>query len=236
MSQSILQSTFINPGTAATSTALTFGSNVTSGSTILALTLLNFTSIGSPAFQDTLGNTYSLVNKAQSSAGPGNQTFYLYAAYNSAAGVDTVTLNLASSSAVRPILLLEVGGCTATPLDGSANNDQTSPGTGAGGVLSGTATNAHQPAIAIAFSLPIFSGSGPAAVSPYTSLGLFNIQGNTRVEYQNLTTTGSQQATFTASAGTTEHLSLIVILDGLSQIYQPFGGQAGFFVNDVLIQ
>jgi len=238
MAQSILQFTSTDPNTSASSTSLAFGSNVTAGSTLLALTMLNFTSLGATQFQDTLSNTYTLINKAQSSAGPGNQTFYLYAASNSHGGANTVQLNLATASAVRGLLILEVGGTAASPLDGSAHNDQASPGTGAGAVLSGSASNANQPALAIAFSLPIFTNSAPTAVSPYTSQGTFwgISTGAGRCEYQNLTSTGSQQATFTATAGTTEHLSLIAVLDALATIYQPFGGQAGFFVNDIVLQ
>lgn len=216
MTQSILQFQSTDPSAAATATSLAFASNVTAGSTILVATLLNFTALGATPFTDTLGNTYTLVTKAQSSAGPGNQTLYLYAAYNSPAGANTVQLNLASSSSIRPLLILEVGGTAAAPLDGSAHNDQASPGTGAGAVLSGSASNAHQPALAIGLSIPLFVNSPPAAVSPYTSQGTFfgGGSGSTgRCEYQNLTATSSQQATFTATAGTTEHLSLLVVLD-----------------------
>lgn len=221
MTQSILQFTSTDPNTSATTTTLAFGSNVTTGSTILVWTVLNFASFGATPFQDTLGNTYHLVTKAQSSAGPGNQTLYLYAAYNSPGGANTVQMNLGSSQSVRALGIMEVGGTAASPLDGSANNDQTSPGTGAGAVLSGTATSARQPAIAIAFSWPIFTNSAPTAVSPYTNEGTFFGSGDTgpgRCEYRNLTTTGSQQATFTATAGTTEHLSLIVVLDAIQNI------------------
>jgi hypothetical protein len=211
--QSILQFISADAVTSATSTIQAMAS-VTAGSTILVLTFTNFTNIGASPVTDSQGNTYSLVQTAQSAAGPGNQKFYLYAAYNVAGGANTVTVNYATATTIRPILLLEVGGTAASPLDGSSNNDQSSPGTGAGAVVTGAASNTVQPALAIGFSMPIFSNAVPAAVAPYTSAGTFWINTTTgRCETRALTATGSQQATFTATAGTTEHLSLLIILN-----------------------
>lgn len=210
--QSILQFVQSDVGTSASSTSQAMAT-VVAGSTILALTLSNFS--GTPTgVTDSQGNSYTLVQTAQSSAGPGNQKFYLYAAYNAVGGANTVTIAYAAATSIRPILLLEVGGTAAAPLDGSNHNEQATPGTGAGAVVTGTASNSAQPALAIGFSLPLFSNSTPAAVAPYTSAGTFWTTATTgRCESLALTTTASQQATFTASAGSTDHLSLLIILN-----------------------
>lgn len=209
--QSILQFIPSDVGTSATSTSQAMAT-VTAGSTILVLTFTNFQSVSSVT--DSQGNAYNLVQTAASTAGPGNQKFYVYAAYNAVGGANTVTIAYGGSTTLRPILLLEVGGTAAAPLDGSNHNDQTSPGTGAGAVVTGAASNTAQPALAIGFTMPLFSNSVPTAVAPYTSEGTFWSATTTgRCEFLALTGTGSQQATFTATAGTTEHLSLLVILN-----------------------
>lgn len=207
-SQSVLQFLSANDGTSASSTSQAM-STVTAGSTILVLTETNFASVSS--ITDTLGNSYAAVQTAQSTAGPGNQKFYVYAAYNVLGGANTVTITYGATTSIRPILILEVGGTAATPLDGSNKNDQTAPGTGAGAVVTGTASNTAQPALALGFSIPIFVNSPPTAVGPYTSQGNFWSQGT--CESLVLSGTGSQQATFTATSGSTEHLSLLIILN-----------------------
>lgn len=210
--QSILQFVQSDVGTSATSTSQAM-STVTAGSTILVLTFSNFG--GTPTgVTDSLGNSYTLVQTASSAAGPGNQKFYLYAAYNSTGGPNTVTIAYAATTTLRPILILEVGGTAAAPLDGSNHNNQATPGTGAGAVVSGAASNTAQPAMTIGFSMPIFSNSAPTAVAPYTNEGTFWSATTTgRCEFLALTGTGSQQATFTATAGSTEHLSLMLTLN-----------------------
>lgn len=212
--QSILQFVPADVATSATSTSQALAT-VTAGSTILALCYTNFTSMGATPVQDTQGNTYNLVETVQSAAGPGNQTLRLYAAYNVPGGANTVTVNYATATTIRPVLLLEVGGTAAAPLDGHNHSDQASPGTGAGAVVSGAASNTAQPALAIGFSTPIFQTTPPTAVAPYMSAGTFwSASGTTgRCESLALTGTGSQQATFTTTLGTTEHLSALIILN-----------------------
>lgn len=213
--QSITQFLQSDVSTSATSTVVAMATT-TSGDTIVILVYTNFTNMGATPVQDTQGNTYNLVQTAQSTAGPGNQKFRVYAAYNIVGGANTVTVNYATATVIRPALVLEVAACAAAPLDVSQNNDQASPGTGAGAVTTGTAvSNTKQPAFAIGFSVPIFQTTPPSAVAPYTSQGTFwSASGVTgRCEYLALSATGAQQATFTTTLGTTEHLSLLIVLD-----------------------
>jgi Chitobiase/beta-hexosaminidase C-terminal domain len=213
VTQAIVQFIAADVQTSASSTSQAMGTT-TAGSTLLALTLTNFTNMAATPVQDTQGNTWVAVDSAPSSAGPGNQTFRLYAAYNIVGGANTVQFNYATPTTVRPILLLEVAGTAAAPLDGHNHNDQTAPGTGVGAVVTGAASNTVQPAMAIGFTIPLLSNAAPAAVAPYTAQGTFWAASTTgRCEYQALTAAGSQQATFTASAGSNEHLSLLIILN-----------------------
>ena len=239
MTQSVIQFVSADVTTSASATSLAFGSNTTPGSTLLAVTLTNFTNMGATPIADTQSNTWALVQIAQSAAGPGNQSLHVYAAYNTVGGANTVTANYATPTTVRPLLLLEVGPCAISPLDGANNSDQTSPGTGAGAVVSGFATNLNAVALALGFSMPIFVTTPPAAVAPYASVGTFwSASGSTgRCESQVLSASASQQATFTTTLGTTEHLSLLVILDDLgSATLPPYAPPTQFFVNEVYLQ
>lgn len=240
MAQSILQFVSLDSTTSASSISKAFPLPLTPGSTILVLTYTNFTSMAATPVLDTLGSAFTPIQTAQSTAGPGNQSFRMYASYNTAGGADTVTVQYASATTICTILLLEVVNSSASPLDGSNHNDQTAPGTGVGAVLSGSASNTNQPALAIGFSIPIFQTVPPAAVSPYTSAGTFwSVTGATGIcESRSLTATGSQQATFTTTLGSTEHLSLFIILDAVAGGTSPFTPftQTHFFATETVNQ
>jgi hypothetical protein len=213
----ILQVASVDPTTSATTTALAFGSNTTAGSTIVAVGFENFSSI--TGFTDTLGNTFTLRQTAQSSSGPGNDKLAAFTAPNPAGGADTVTLTLGSSQIIRPVYLIEIGGAAASSYDTGTNNDQTSPGTGTNGVTSGNATNTSQPALIVAASLALFNTNAPAAGSGFT--GQTAAWGNSSgsgsgllVESQRITTTSAIAATFTAAVNS-EHMTLMLILNEL---------------------
>ena len=233
MTASVLQVASSDLGTSATSTAQAFSSNVTAGSWIVALSMGNFAGTVS-SVTDTLGNAYTLRQTAQSSAGPGNQKLYAYTAYSSSGGANTVTFNYAVSTSFRPAYLLEIGGVLASAYDGGNNNDQTAPTTGTDLVVSGTATNANQPALIIGASVRVSSTSQPAAGTGFSAqTGNWGGAGTgwgLLVETKRITATGSQQATWTAAANA-EHMSLMIILDeatGVKQLLAQLSNQGGF--------
>lgn len=201
-----------DPNTAATTTTQSI--TVGTGDCIVAIAFTNFASFS--GFSDGT-NTYTLIETASSSAGPGNQKLYAYLASNMVAGTYTLTGTWGSSQSIRPVAAVQITGAAASPLDGHTHNDQTSPGTGAGGVVTGTASNLNSNALCLAITCPIFSNSAPAVVSPYTQTGagtLWGVStGGLKIGYNVVSSANSQQGTFTAAAGTTEHLSILLILD-----------------------
>ena len=211
---SVLQVASIDSGASQPTTVLAFGSNVTAGSTLVAIGLLNFATL--TGFTDTLGNTFTSRQTAQSAAGPGNQKLYCYTAPSPSGGADSVTMTIGSAQTFRPVYLLEIGGAKAAAYDVGNHNDQTAPGLGAGAVLSGSASNLNQPALIVAATLTI---SNTANAAPVTGTGQAGHWGGNSgcglsVQTQRITATGAQQATWTAAVNN-EHLSLEIILDEL---------------------
>ena len=216
MTISVLQVASSDPNTSATTTAQPFSSNVTAGSWIVALTVGNFAGTVS-SVADTLGNAFTQRQVAQSAAGPGNQKFYCYTAYSASGGADTVTFYYGVSTGTRPAYLLEIGGAAVVAYDGGNNNDQATPTTGSNAVVSGTATNANQPALVIGAHLILFSNPAPASGSGFTgqSAAWGVSAGGLLVQTKRVTSNGSQQSTATAGINS-EHLSVMIILDELA--------------------
>ncbi|MGH8335955.1 MAG: hypothetical protein ACRETL_03850, partial [Gammaproteobacteria bacterium] len=176
-----------------------------------------------------------------SAAGPGNQNVYAYVAVNSPGGANTVTATWAVGSSFRPLLIVEVGGVSAAPLDGKSQQDQaSSANAGTDGMNSGnTAANTNAPVLLLGFGVNLFSSSAIAVGTGFTDQGVvWGISASTgRLESKYLTTKQVNAATFTRGA-TVESFTLALVFDELatSTIYQPFGGQAGFFINDLINQ
>jgi len=109
----------------------------------------------------------------------------------------------------------EYSGLGTAAADG-ANSATASYGTGTDAVVSGSASNASQPALCWGIATDSQGNSTPNAGTGFTSrVGANAI----RIEDKNLTTTGSQQATFTNSAGASRiHIAYMIIAD------EPGGG------------
>lgn len=69
------------------------------------------------------------------------------------ATADTITVSFSATVTFRGIWIREIGGCTASPLDGHSGQNQASPGTGTDAISSGNATNNNQPALLSALTL-----------------------------------------------------------------------------------
>lgn len=128
------------------------------------------------------------------------------------AGVTQIVVNLSGAPTFgTDVVVSEYTGCGTGAADVvNALLDQ-SYGTGANAVLSGTATNTAQPALLWACCEDTQGASAAVAGSGFTQRASF-----TRhcVEDARLTTTASQQATFTSGAGVSRRfMTAIVIID-----------------------
>lgn len=122
----------------------------------------------------------------------------------------TVTATWNSSVSIRGIVAVVIRGCNAFLT--SESNYQASPGTGSNAVTSGLlGTLASQPAALIGFSFDAAGTSAPNAGTGFTSamtgwdVGAGAIM---RIEHRRLTATASVAATFTATSGTSPHVTI----------------------------
>jgi hypothetical protein len=214
MTISVLQRVNTDPGTSSATTAFAMAATV-AGSAIVVYTMANFTTV--TGVTDTQGNTY--VQKNAISSASGNQILYRHVAINTVGGANTVTATWAAASGFRPVCAAEIGGCTTTPIDGTAGQSQNPPGAGADAVTSGNASNSNQPALVEGFSVVIFNTNAPTAGTGFTSetavWGGAGSGSGARPENLRITATGARAATFTRAVAV-EHLTIIGMFDELN--------------------
>lgn len=163
-------------------------------------------------------NTYALVKKVTDSSN--TETGIVYEVLNCSGGTFTITVTLSTAQPYRNIV------CTTyTSLDNTAANanngtNNIAPGSGAGGVSSGTATPGSQPAIVFGYAMDT-SGT-ESSLSADTGAG-FTSRGTmantetaigvkTRIEDRRVTATTAVAATFTAGSGGGRFFSFVVIV------------------------
>ncbi|MBS0364919.1 MAG: hypothetical protein JSR67_03735 [Proteobacteria bacterium] len=186
-------------GSSVSSVALAFSSNLTAGSALHVVG--GQANAVSPAytFSDNNGGSYTALDSPTWDSANSWGQAHAYSA-NHAAGATTVTLTFNASETFVALWIREIGGVTATPIDGH-NNVNAASGTSA----SASATNSNQPALwsAVAVQTPntaaLSAGTGTQDIAGwnYTGATNYGLSSHSRV-----TTAGSQTATFnTATAG-----------------------------------
>lgn len=154
---------------------------------------------------DSVNGSWGTILDAAIVDGNGNKTG-AFAKANAGAGSTVVTTTFSIGCGYKVIAVAEISGVTASPLDGHVGgNVQNLPGTGTDAIVSGTATNATQPALVVALC---YNSEGASGVTPtvgtgFTSAGSgwalgFGVAG-ARVESKRVTAAGGNIAKFTSS-------------------------------------
>jgi hypothetical protein len=166
-----------------TNSSVQFNTPTTAGNTIwVAVTMSDFAGVHALTVTDTQGNSYAELNQ-ENDGSPGSQTLAHFYASNIIG--DTTTPNTITLSSgyenYRGLLILEIGGTTASPLVGSSANIQDGLASGANTVTSGSITVAanQTPALLVALSMNTTGGSsdtggsgfgGPASGTGFTQI------------------------------------------------------------------
>lgn len=196
-----------------TSLVFMFTNNTGNGNAIHLLAAWDDGNSTPPTISDNYSNSYGTnLNLAHDTH---NTEFYAHwVAQNISGGAGhqiTVTWNTGTLS--RLMAVSEVGGVTASPVDGHNGQYQASPGIGTDSVTSLTATNLNAPVLMHAFCA---NGSGatnsfPNAGTGFTSISNFWNNSGTS-ESARFTNTSTRAATFTATA-TSQHTSMMCMFD-----------------------
>lgn len=152
--QSVIQS---YAGSAGARTA-TLPSNLTAGNLVVVCYALYLTSNTTATIADSLGQTYTLVDRTNPTTGAGVGMFYVA---NCAAGACTVTLTPGATTRVG-LVVLEYSGVATTPTVNSAKNSF-----GSGNASTGTIT-ANAGDLIVASYNRVTNSDSPSVQSPFT--------------------------------------------------------------------
>lgn len=136
---------------------------------------------------------------------------------NAAAGTYAITANYQAGASFRGIYVVELIEAASPAIDGHTGKEDNSPGTGANAIDSGTTSNSNNPAVVLGFC---FNDAGSVAATVGTGFTnyfdtIWSTIGLSTLEYKRITSSGSQQSTFTAdsSEGTNTYAALVAIYD-----------------------
>lgn len=182
---------------------LAYGSNVTAGNLLVCHIYANH---GISSVADSRSQTFSSAVNVTDSSTYSIATFY-YA--NTTGGADTVTVTFAGTITYASLQCSEYSGvATASPLDQTASNIQTDPGTATDAVTSGSVTTTTNGQLIVGFSTALVVGAGTlSAGTNYT--GRTNVFGDTLYADRVQTSAGSIAATFTTNHATSDYITLI---------------------------
>ncbi len=132
MAITIVQHTPISTQSSVSPTTLTFGSNITAGSSIVVLTIHSYLATppggpGTGGLSDTLGNTYTQRNTAQI-LNPANQSAgigYVHTTVSASGGANTVSIPYLAG-VTRGCVAFELTGVPTNPYDTQNGNKNTS--------------------------------------------------------------------------------------------------------------
>lgn len=211
MAASLLQERATSDAATASTLALAFLSNVVSGSAIHVFFSYDHGAGVIDTVTDSQSNSYTLLERVDDTSS-GQFVGHYYAVAGSS-GALTVTLNTLGGQDYRSILIREIGGVAASPLDGHNGNFQSAPGTGTDACVSGTAANAASGLM----SACCYNGNvnGPANAGTGFTAGItgwdfaLGTGDGVRSEHKSVSAT-TQQATFTATQSS-PHTSLMAM-------------------------
>jgi hypothetical protein len=230
---------------ASTSGATTVASvSATVTGTIAGNTLGVFALIGSTAsitsISGSVNGPYGIVDTMFDPS----TTYHLVSAYKSniAGGTDVVSATFNFVASAYGIIVAEIGGVIAMPLDGHIGQTQATPGTGTDGLTTGSgplSTNANQPALILACAY-LSASATLAAGTGFTSNGSFagssSVGGTFRLESKRITSTGAQAATWTAG-NNNPAMSLLMVFDEGALSAQPLPAwPKQTFISDTIVQ
>ena len=190
-------------GSSGTTLAIAYGSNVTAGNLLVCHIYANH---GISGVADSRSQTFTSAVNVTDGATYSLATFY-YA--NTTGGADTVTVTFAGAITYASLQCSEYSGvATASPLDQTASNSQTDPGTATDAVTSGSVTTTTNGQLIVGFSTALVVGAGTlSAGTNYT--GRTNVFGDTLYADRVQTSAGSIAATFTTNHATSDYITLI---------------------------
>lgn len=207
MSGSIVQETQTSAGsTSVPSISLAFASNNTAGNAIHVFGLAG-NSGRTFTVSDTQGNTYSVLDT--NSAVSGGNSICQAVAVNIKGGANTVTVTFSSAAGYPGIWIREIGGVSASPVDGHILNVPNVINTS----VSAAATNAAQPGIWSGFAFDSSGGLSATTGTQDVSGWLFGGATNEAISSHGpVSTVGTQTAAF-AGTSSSDFLASIVIFD-----------------------
>lgn len=193
------------------------GAGFTAGNTVFGV-VLYFQNGGDPA--RTIVSVTDQSSNALTYSQPATQRYatdtgmLVFVIQNIPSGVTSLIVTISGTPAFGSNRgYSEYSGLVTSGTDG-ANSISASAGTGTDAVLSGTASNASQPALCWGVASDSVFNSVPAAGTGFTSRVSANAL---QIEDKQLTATGSQQATFTNTHGSAaNHIAYMIIIDDAS--------------------
>lgn len=202
-----------------TTIALAYGSNVTAGSLLVCYIYANH---GISGVADSRSQTFSSAVNVTDGATYSLAIFY-YA--NTTAGADTVTVTFAGAITYASLQCSEYSGvATSSPLDQTASNNQTDPGTATNAITSGNVTTTTDGQLIVGWTSALVVGVGTvSAGTGYT--GRTNVFGDTLHEDQVQTSAGSIAATFTTNHATSDYITLIATFKAASVASPSYGAR-----------
>lgn len=190
-------------GSSGTTLAIAYGSNVTAGNLLVCHIYANH---GISGVADSRSQTFTSAVNVTDGATYSLATFY-YA--NTTGGADTVTVTFAGAITYASLQCSEYSGvATSSPLDKFASNSQTTPGTGANAVTSGSVTTTTDGQLIVGWSTALTVGAGTTSAGTGFT-GRTNVFGDTLCEDQVQTSAGGIAATFTTTSATSNFITLI---------------------------
>jgi len=185
-----------------TTIAATFVANVTAGNLIVVHVGHESASGTTVTVADTLSNTYTEVNSAFDSVN--GQKGWMFYAKNITGGACTVTATISVTETARRIIIDEYSGLdTTAPLDASAVQYESAPGTGTDAVNSTAfTTNAANDLVVGATQNTSQATPGSGVITEGTNFKMRGSAGTSicKTESRNLASAGSVDATFTHSS------------------------------------
>jgi hypothetical protein len=200
MPASVLQALY----SSSTSTTATQNITVTAGSSIIVWVQITSPTATTTGVSDTLNGSYGAFKDTVTVDVNNHVTSWNID--NTAGGANTVTVTFSASLGYL-MYVVEVGGTTG--LIGHTGQLQTSPGTGADAISSGTASASSAPALIVGFSQDQTFTTVIAAGTGFTSAGS---SFGAMIESMRVTVSGSYAATYTASDGSASSFATFVAI------------------------
>lgn len=235
MTASILQETADVSTTSQSTVSKAFASNATPGSVIHVILIATGTTITAGFGTPSDGtNAYTLLDKTQAT----NHAIGHWWAPNTSSGILTISENMGITTTQHMLIIREIGGVAASPLDGHNANFSNSQATGTN-AQSVAATSSNGPNFASAVGWYLGTGEAVGTTLAWQQ-GQLNLQnsimgGFATSEHLRFASAGSTTATWSPSGTTAkEAVACIAIFDELVTVLEPWqslGGQVQVIVQ-----